>query len=199
MADQRKGAYCGFIDLRTSHRRITLSLPVEASVCPSGAKATALTAPLCPSMARSSCPFSVDQTRMEPYAVPAANDLLSPENASDTTGSPLAASCRLCLPVLASHRRMVWSALPEANDWPSGANATALTGPWCKSLNSSLPVPTSHTRNEWSSRPATSFLPSGEKAMAWTRRAALKAPVRASSWPNLRVSLPVANSQRRTV
>src|SRR5262249_3725745 len=111
-------------------------------------------------------------------------------------------SLRSSFPAVMSHRRMVWSQLPEASTLPSREKDNDSMHVWCpSSLRSSLPVATSHSRTALglpSGRPYTgcflslppeaSVLPSGAKDIVKT----------ASGCSSLCSSLPLDTSHSRT-
>jgi hypothetical protein len=93
------------------HRRIVLSLLLEASKCPFGEKATVLTDSVCPSSVRSNLPLCASQSFTVLSALPLASILLCRSNATLTTQCPCPSSVRRSLPLRTSQSFTVLSAL----------------------------------------------------------------------------------------
>src|SRR5438445_8906479 len=102
---------------------------------------------------------------IDPGAPPPQSTLPSGPNATLTTPLPVVILSS-CLPVVASHRRTVWSRqLPDNTRLPSGESAAALMrSVWPSKIRSFLAVSVSHNCNVLSSVPLVSRrLPSADK------------------------------------
>jgi hypothetical protein len=131
-----------------SHSLMVSSLLAEASVRPSGAKATALTAvpaawPL--SVARS-LPVSMSQSLIVLFPLPEAR--LRPSGAKATASIHAVWPLRVARtrPVSASQSLIVQFQLPEARMRPSGEKATD-KGSWVKSWSAAFSLLTSRKKN----------------------------------------------------
>src|SRR5262249_25141680 len=113
---------CNSLPVAASHTRTLLSVPVEATVLPSGAKATRVTPHRWPAVGNSSLPLS---TSHRPTSAPraAASVLPSGENAATERTLPsFNFPSRTTLSVATSQ-----TCKPppvDANDFPSGASAS---------------------------------------------------------------------------
>src|SRR5438128_103904 len=112
---------------------MVLSPLPEASILPSGLKATDQTSPAWPfRVTEKALGFATFHSLMVPSALPEAS--VSPSRLKATDQTPLAWPSRVtakALGLATSHNLMVGSLLPETSVLPSGLNASALTQTPC--------------------------------------------------------------------
>jgi hypothetical protein len=149
-----------------SHSLMVSSLLAEASVRPSGAKATAVTISAWPARLARSWPVSASQSLI---VVAPADARVSPSGAKATALTAVPAAWPLSvarsLPVSMSQSLIVLFPLPEARLRPSGAKATAsIHAVWPLRVARTRPVSASQSLIVQFQLPEARMRPSGEKA-----------------------------------
>ncbi|PZD23657.1 EST1-DNA-bind domain containing protein [Pyrenophora tritici-repentis] len=179
------------VPVTASHSRTVLSLDADATSCPSGEKATALTTLEWPFSVLRHVPVAASHRRTVSSPDADATRCPSGEKATAMTGEEWPSSVLQHVPVAASHSRTVLSPDADATRCPSGEKATIATGEeWPSSMLRHAPVATSHSRTVLSPDADATSSPSGEKATAVTNL----------EWPlSVLQRVPVAASHSRTV